>query len=282
MLNLRPHRRLALLGRRRRPRPAAGAAGFIATRHSTPPSRCSGRFSSPACVAPRRRLSAMQQRHVACVGRRRRQAVRQTRPGVHPDVPSSRNTTACPSRLMHPCAAPVLVDDGASMMLASTIVPVRSRWPRDARCALISSNRPSPRPCFSNRCRSSGWWSRRAAPPSTAAPRNASPTPPRREGRVAQVGRTTARSEHAASPTAGTGADRAPPSHRTARSVAPALPGNQLVHLLKEQLTPRPALLQSCSSSAKLACAMARSSNPRLLRKLWHTLGLATISEILP
>ena len=28
---------------------------------------------------------------------------------------------------------------------------------------------------------------------------------------------------------------------------------------------------KSCSSSAKLACAMARSSNPRLLRKLWHT-----------
>ena len=113
------------------------------------------------------------------------------------------------------------------MMLASTIVPVRSRWPRDARCALISSNRPSPRPCLPTDAGSSGWWSRRAAPPSTAAPRNASPTPPRREGPPSpgRSGcRTTARSEHAASPTAGTGADRAPPSHRTARSVAPAAP----------------------------------------------------------
>ena len=57
--------------------------------------------------------------------------------------------------------------------------------------------------------------------------RNASPTPPRREGPPSpgRSGcRTTARSEHAASPTAGTGADRAPPSHRTARSVAPAAP----------------------------------------------------------
>ena len=72
--------------------------------------------------------------------------------------------------------------------------------------------RPSPRPCFSNRPDSSGWWSRRAAPPSTAAPHGL----PRAQV-VEQL------SEHAASPTYGP--DRAPP-HRTADPSLQA--GNQL------------------------------------------------------
>ena len=45
------------------------------------------------------------------------------------------------------------VDDGAVMMLASTIVPVFNRCPSAPKCALISSNSLSPRPCFSNRWR---------------------------------------------------------------------------------------------------------------------------------
>ena len=44
-----------------------------------------------------------------------------------------------------------LVDDGASMMLASTMVPSLSRSPCDSRWALISSNSPLP----------SSWRSRR-------------------------------------------------------------------------------------------------------------------------
>ena len=139
------------------------------------------------------------------------------------------------------------------MMLASTIVPVRSRWPRDARCALISSNRPSPRPCFSNRCRKF-----RMVVSSGSASVNRSPETPHRLHLVELVGppspgrsgcRTTARSEpqhlrqRVRAPTA--------PRLRIERldpSLQP-LPGNQLVHLLKEQLTPRPALLQVGSSS---------------------------------
>ena len=45
------------------------------------------------------------------------------------------------------------VELGASMMLASTIVPRLSRWPRAARCALISSNNAPPRSCLSSRWR---------------------------------------------------------------------------------------------------------------------------------
>ena len=114
------------------------------------------------------------------------------------------------------------------MMLASTIVPVRSRWPRDARCALILLEQTLAQAVLLQQMPEVqdgglvGQRLRQAQPP-----RNASPTPPRREGPPSpgRSGcRTTARSEHAASPTAGTGADRAPPSHRTARSVAPAAP----------------------------------------------------------
>src|SRR5436190_14960729 len=47
----------------------------------------------------------------------------------------------------------ILVDDGASMIVASTIVPLPTIRPRSDRCALISANTCSVRWCFSNRRR---------------------------------------------------------------------------------------------------------------------------------
>ena len=161
-------------------------------------------------------------------------------------------------------------------MLASTIVPVRSRWPRDARCALISSNRPSPRPCFSNRCRKFrmvvlvGQRLRQPQPHET--PHRLHLVEKVLHPRVAQV----VEQLHAVNTQHHRQRVRAPtaPRLRIERldpSLQP-LPGNQPCPSSQETThAASRRFFKSCSSSAKLACAMARSSNPRLLRKLWHT-----------
>ena len=51
------------------------------------------------------------------------------------------------------CPVRFLVDDGASMMLTSTIVPSLIRSPWTARCSLISANSPCSSSCFSSRWR---------------------------------------------------------------------------------------------------------------------------------
>ena len=69
--------------------------------------------------------------------------------------------------------APVrfFVEDGAAMMLASTIVPLSNRCPSEARCALISSNSDTPNPCFSSR-----WRKFRIVVSSGSAPESRNPT----------------------------------------------------------------------------------------------------------
>ena len=93
-----------------------------------------------------------------------RQAVRQTRPGVHPDVRLHRNTGPSSSDISGWRGA------GSSSTTARRMrVNDRPRAAMAARRgALISSNRPSPRPCFSNRCGSSDGGL--VGQPSTAAP----------------------------------------------------------------------------------------------------------------
>ena len=94
MLHLRPHRCLALLGRRLGAVPIEQATLARLHRHlpgdaATPVLRALV-HTLVARVAPCLRLVTMQQharlRHVRRVGGRRRQAVRQTRFGVHPDM----------------------------------------------------------------------------------------------------------------------------------------------------------------------------------------------------
>ena len=62
--------------------------------------------------------------------------------------------------------------------------------------------------------------------------------------RIAQVCRTTARSESAASQTTHTAADPAPPSDTTARCDAPVAPRSQIVHPRRKLLAPRAPLLR--------------------------------------
>ena len=126
----------------------------------------------------------------------------------------------------------------------------RPPQPSDARCALISANSPSPRPCFSGRCRnfrivtSPKATPRPAAPPSAPDPRTDAPTPPRRADPPSpdRSGRgTAARSAPAASSAADRAGDRSPPSGRTVRCAFQAAPRDQPVHLLQKDLAPRSA-----------------------------------------
>ena len=180
----------ALRGRSPRRRPDRGAT--LARRSSPPGDAATPVLRHPG--SPRRPMPPSRQRHarlrhVRRVGGRRRQA-RQTRFGVHPDmrlpeVPLVSLLVWCISGSRSPLR--FFVDDGASMMLASTIVPVFNRCPRDARCTLISSNNPIPKPCVSSRWRkfrivvSSGKALRRRPAP----PRRADPPPGRSSCRTA-------------------------------------------------------------------------------------------------
>ena len=260
MLNLRPHRRLALLGRLFGDALAQQPAPPRLHRH-TPldtavPVLGTLLHSLVACVAPRRRLSAMQQRsrlrHVACVGRRRRQAVRQTRPGVHPDVRLHPEIPLLALlRLMHlrvPCAAPVLrrrrrVDDArvndrprAQPMAARRQVRIDLLEQTLAQAVLLQQM---------PEVQDGGLVGQRLRQPQPhETPHRLHLVEKVLHPRVAQV----VEQLHAVNTQHHRQRVRAPtaPRLRIERldpSLQP-LPGNQLVHLLKEQLTPRPALLQ--------------------------------------
>src|SRR6201993_2030318 len=70
---------------------------------------------------------------------------------LHPEIP-----LVALLRLMHlgiACLVGILVDDGALMIVASTIVPVATFSPFDAKCRCTSSNSCWPRSCASSRWR---------------------------------------------------------------------------------------------------------------------------------
>ena len=98
------------------------------------------------------------------------------------------------------------------MMVASTIVPARSRTPRAARCSVISASRASPRPAVPTSAGSSGWSSHRARARAATSPRSAGPPGCRRAHPPSpgRCGRSrAAHRESAASPTADMAAARA-------------------------------------------------------------------------
>ncbi len=145
-----------------------------------------------------------------------------------------------------------LVARGASMMLASTIVPRFRRWPGEAGCALISPNSASPRPCLSSRgrkCRivvssGKGPVSRKPAHRPHLAEQVLHP-------RIAQV----AEQPDAVNPQHRAQGIRPPATARlrVKRRDPPrqTVPRNQPVHLRKKQLPARPALLRSVRQRRK-------------------------------
>ena len=209
-----------------------------------------------ACVAPRRRLTAVQQRtrlrHVACVGRRRRQAVRQTRPGVHPDVRLHPEIPllALP-RLMHlrvPCAAAVLrrrrrVDDArvddrprAQPMAARRQVRIDLLEQTLAQAVLLQQMPEVQDGRLVGQ--------RRRQPQPHKTPHRLHLVKQVLHPRIAQV----VEQLHAVNAQHHRQRVRAPaPTRLRIERLDPSLqplPGNQLVHLLKEQRAPCPALLQ--------------------------------------
>ena len=95
---------------------------------------------------------------VGDIGRRRHHGVDDLWSGCRrPDVLPCRSTTdcpswsdACPDRV--PCSA-FLVEDGALMIVASTIVPRATFSPLASRCRCTSSKIRLPRSCCSSKCR---------------------------------------------------------------------------------------------------------------------------------
>ena len=127
-------------------------------------------------------------------------------------------------------------DDGASNEFSRQRIPVRSRMSVDEQVRISSSNRPSPRSCFSNRCR-------KFRMVVSVGQRLRQPQPTKRlyrlhlveqESSIPGVAQVVEQRCYAvntlASPTADNGyADRARFRIRTARSVAPAAGKPELV-----------------------------------------------------
>src|SRR5215470_4120920 len=118
-------------------------------------------LAAVSLITPHPGLVAVQQigqhRAVGDIGRRGRHRVDQLAPAVdanmrlHPEVP-----LVSFLGLMHLGIAGLsafLVEDGALMMVASTIVPVATFRPFAARCRCTSSNNRRPRSCSSSRWR---------------------------------------------------------------------------------------------------------------------------------
>ena len=233
MLNLRPHRRLALLGRlfgdalAQQPAPPPASSPHARARHlrrpgarDASPLPGSLRRPTPSFIAPCSSAPACVTSLDRC--RRRRQAVRRPDPASTARcAPSSRNTTACPSS-SDASQASVRGAGSSSTTAASADArvndraraqPIAARRLRGRSGAIDLLERARPGRASPTDAGSSRWWSRRAAPPSI--PGNASRDWPPRRGGIGWVlhPRSGCRQLHAVNtqhrPTAGTGADRA-------------------------------------------------------------------------